>query len=98
MVEKTIELLYHDGCSRAHWTLGEVRKCTGRWTYLEEIKTIMYTAVSQEELETLEALRAGKAVVTPKKNGTKCGHPEFSDGYCAEMICANYYSRNRSDA
>jgi hypothetical protein len=24
-------------------------------------------------------------------DGPKCSHPEYKDGYCAEMICRNYY-------
>lgn len=26
-----------------------------------------------------------------------CEHSHFADGYCGEMICWNYYSRNRND-
>lgn len=27
----------------------------------------------------------------------KCGHREFNEGRCAEMICGNYYNANRAE-
>jgi hypothetical protein len=30
-------------------------------------------------------------------NIADCGHTMFSDGYCGEMTCNNYYNKHRTD-
>jgi hypothetical protein len=42
-IPDVIILLFHDGCSRAHWTFGEMRKCAGnRWVYSDQVVRVAY--------------------------------------------------------
>jgi hypothetical protein len=42
-VPTEIYLLFHEGCSRGHWTLREVKQCAGRWVHNDEVARVAYT-------------------------------------------------------
>lgn len=42
-----VTLLFHDGCSRAHWSLGEIRKCTGRFVHGDQVTAVTYVSDQQ---------------------------------------------------
>lgn len=35
--------MFHEGCSRGHWSMGEMRKCSGRFMHWEEITRVVYS-------------------------------------------------------
>lgn len=41
-VPQEIKLFYHEGCSRGHFAISEVRKCKGSYVHLDEVREAIF--------------------------------------------------------
>ena len=42
-IPRELELIFHKGCSRAHWTMREIRKCAGHFVHADSVINVKYS-------------------------------------------------------
>jgi hypothetical protein len=89
-VDQLLEELVHGFESLDDW-IGKGGFLPKAWMRLPDAGTVVI--LSDEEMETIQALRNGTATVQVVPGKGRCSHAKDARNHCGEMSCPNYAGR-----